>query len=256
MSSETRIPILTYHSIDDSGSVVSTTASVFQRQMKYLSDTKWNVVALNDLVRSLLEKAPIPAKTVVLTFDDGFQNFYSEAFPVLAEHRFKATVFLVTDHCGKYNDWESKSYDIPRNKLLSWSEIREMHELGVGFGSHTRTHPDLRKLSHEQVRKEMVESKLAIEDALGCQAGTFAYPYGSFNSLVKRAAEENYDLACSTKLGKVHFGGDPYALERVDAYYLLNQKIFDSLATRSFDRYLKFRRVMRDVKSLVKIGRK
>ncbi|MGH9947875.1 MAG: polysaccharide deacetylase family protein, partial [Pyrinomonadaceae bacterium] len=76
------IPILTYHSIDESGSVISTAPETFRRQMKYLSETNWNVVSLKDLVRSLVNKIPTPPKTVALTFDDGFQNFYSAAFPV------------------------------------------------------------------------------------------------------------------------------------------------------------------------------
>ena len=245
------VPILTYHSIDESGSVISTASDVFRRQMKYLSETNYNVVSLSDLVRSLVDKTPIPPKTVVLTFDDGFQNFYTAAFPVLTQYRFNATVFLVTDYCGKYNDWTGNPSDLPRSKLLSWQEIKELNESGIDFGSHTRSHPDLKKLPAEKVKKEVVESKLAIEEALGCEVTTFAYPYGSYNAAVKRAAEETFGSACSTKLGKVQRGSDRYSLERVDSYYLSNQKVFNSLSSQSFDRYLKIRRVMRDFKSLI-----
>ena len=101
------------------------------------------------------------------------------------------------------------------------------------------------------MKDEVVESKLAIEDALGCEVTTFAYPYGSYNEVAKRAVEETFGSACSTKLGKVRFGSDPFSLERVDSYYLSNQKVFNSLSSKSFDRYLKFRRVMRDFKSLI-----
>lgn len=245
------IPILTYHSIDESGSVISTSPDIFRRQMGYLSETNYNVVSLKDFVCSLVDKTPISAKTVVLTFDDGFQNFYSAAFPTLAQFKFKATVFLVTDYCDKYNDWAGNPKELPRSKLLSWQQIRELNDSGINFGSHSRSHPDLRKMPPEQVRNEMAASKLTIEDSLGCEVTTFAYPYGSYNTPVKKIAEETFSSACSTKLGKVRFGSDPYSLERVDTYYLSNEKIFNSLSSKSFDRYLKIRRAMRDFKALI-----
>lgn len=219
--------------------------------MKYLSDARWNVVSLNDLVSSMVEKTPIPPKTIVLTFDDGFQNFYTSAFPVLAQYEFKGTVFLVTDYCNKYNDWAGNPQDLPRSKLLSWQEIKELHKLGMDFGSHTRTHHDLRKMSQDQVKSELVESRLAIEDALGCEAATFAYPFGSYNAAVKQAVEETFVSASSTKLGKVSAGSDRFSLERIDSYYVLNHQIFNLLASTSFDQYLKIRRVIRDFKSLI-----
>ncbi|MGH9945833.1 MAG: polysaccharide deacetylase family protein, partial [Pyrinomonadaceae bacterium] len=167
---------------------------------------------------------------------------------------FKATVFLVTDFCGKYNDWAGNPRELPRSKLLSWQEIRELSEAGVEFGSHTRTHPDLRKLPPERVKNEMVESKSEIENILGCETTAFAYPYGRHNGTSRRIAEQAFASACSTKLGKVGVGSDRFCLERVDTYYLSNKKVFDSLPSRSFDRYLKFRSVMRDMKSLIRVN--
>lgn len=246
-----KVPILTYHSIDESGSVISTAFKTFRRQMKHLNDANWNVVSLNDLVNSMVEKTPILPKTVVLTFDDGFQNFYTSAFPVLAQYEFKATVFLVTDHCDKYNDWPGNPRDLPRSRLLSWNEIKELKGLNIEFGSHTRTHTDLRKIRPGQIHSEVVESKLAIEDALGCEVKTFAYPYGRYDELARKTVEKTFGSACSTKLGKVHDGSDRFSLERVDSYYLSNQRIFNSLSSKSGDRYLKIRRMMRDFKSLI-----
>ncbi len=98
----TEIPVLTYHSIDNSGSVISTGPETFRKQMQILADADFNVVSLKTLGKSLLENAALPPKTIVLTFDDGFQNFYTTAFPVLNEYNFPATVFLITDYCGKF----------------------------------------------------------------------------------------------------------------------------------------------------------
>ncbi|MEO6051263.1 MAG: polysaccharide deacetylase family protein, partial [Pyrinomonadaceae bacterium] len=95
------IPILTYHSIDESGSVISTAPDVFRQQMKFLKEANWNVVSLSELACLFLNKTPLKSQTAVLTFDDGFRNFYTTAFPILEEYNFKATVFLVTDYCGK-----------------------------------------------------------------------------------------------------------------------------------------------------------
>ncbi len=154
-----RIPILTYHSIDTSGSVVSTAPEVFRRQMKSLSESGYNVVALNNLVEVLANKQTYSPKTVALTFDDGFQNFYTTAFPILKEYGFQATVFLVTDYCGKYNDWGDNLPKLPRSKLLSWQEIKELNKYGIEFGTHTRTHPDLTKIAASRVEGELFESK-------------------------------------------------------------------------------------------------
>lgn len=245
------VPVLTYHSIDESGSVISTAPETFRRQMKFLFDNDYRVTTLNELINDLMtHKTPLP-KTVALTFDDGFRNFFEQAFPVLEEHNFKATVFLVTNFCGKHNDWEGNPPELPRSKLLDWGEIKELSEYGIEFGSHTRTHPNLTEISPEEFETEIVESKTEIENKLGKEVTTFAYPFGSFNFLVKQIAAENFKAACSTNLGKVQFGSDLFALERLDTYYLSNPKVFKKLSARSFDRYMHLRQILRDFKSLI-----
>ncbi|MEO8073071.1 MAG: polysaccharide deacetylase family protein [Acidobacteriota bacterium] len=245
------IPIITYHSIDKSGSVISTEPKVFRQQMKFLSENGYKTVSLKQLAADLLENNSPSPKTVALTFDDGFRNFYSEAFPVLEKYGFTATVFLVTDFCGKYNDWKGNPANLPRSRLLFWREIKELDECGVEFGVHTKTHPDLTKLSSANIESEIVESKAAIENALGKEAKTFAYPYGKFNSSVKQTAENHFKAACSTNLGKIRAGSDFFTLERVDSYYLSNLRIFNTLSTNTFDRYLNIRQAMRSFKSFI-----
>lgn len=244
------VPILTYHSIDESGSVISTSPDVFRRQLKSLAESGYKTITLSDLSSALKNGNDLPSKTVVLTFDDGFQNFYTDAFPVLSEHNFTATVFLVTDFCGTYNDWAGNPPELPRSKVLSWEEIREMDRYGIEFGSHTRTHPDLTKLSVEKIESEMSESKQAIEDALGRKVETFAYPFGRHNTKIKQIARKNFTAACSTNLGKVWPDSDFFSLNRLDCYYLKNPRMFDMLSSKPFDRYIQFRQAMRIVKSL------
>lgn len=251
VTQKVKIPILTYHSIDKSGSVISTAPEVFRRQMQYLSENGYKAVTLNEFISSLSEDKTPFLKTVVLTFDDGFQNFFSEAFPVLEKYGFRATVFLVTEFCGKNNDWAGNPPDLPSSKVLSWEEIRQLHRLGIEFGGHSRTHPDLTKVSDSRVESEIVESKAVIENALGSEVTTFAYPFGKFNPTVKQKVEKSYKAAVSTNLGKVRAGSDFFSLERVDTYYLSNPKIFNRLSSHSFDGYLSFRQIMRDFKALV-----
>jgi peptidoglycan/xylan/chitin deacetylase (PgdA/CDA1 family) len=246
---EVNVPILTYHSIDNSDSVISTNADVFARQMKLLRESGYEATTLETFVRLMSENKTLPPKTVVLTFDDGFQNFYSEAFPILDEFGFKATVFLVTDFCGKYNNWKENPSDFPKTKMLTWDEAKELSDCGIEFGAHTRTHPDLTRTSLAKLEDEIVESKAVIEDSLGREVTTFAYPFGKFNLPVKQVVENTFKAACSTNLGRVRTGSDYFALERIDTYYLKNLRIFDALSTNCFDGYLKIRQVMRTIKA-------
>lgn len=249
-----RIPIITYHSVDDSGSVVSTSPAVFQRQMKYLSDAGYTSLPLRELVSSLKEGSDLPSKPVVLTFDDGFKNFYSHAFPVLSEYGFTATVFLVTDFCGRHNDWGGNPRELPRSELLSWSETKVLSEAGIEFGSHTKTHPDLTKLTRAEAEDEIVESKAAIEDALGSEAVTFAYPFGRHNALIREIAASNFTASCSVELGKVTLRSDFSSLKRIDAYYLAKQRLFEMLPSATFDKYMSVRQTLRTAKAFVHRG--
>ena len=246
-----KIPVLTYHSIDKSGSVISTAPETFRRQIKFLSENRYRVLPLGKIIEKLLSKEPISPKTIALTFDDGFQNFYSTVFPMLAAHGFSATVFLVTGFCGKFNDWAGNPSDLPRSRLLSWREVKELKGCGIEFGAHAQTHPDLTRISSLEAEKEIAGSKAEIEDRLGEQVSIFAYPYGKFNSSVRRLTENAYRAACSVKLGKIHGASDLFALERIDSYYLSNPKIFNSMASRPFDHYMQFRQCLRDFKSFL-----
>ena len=250
-----KIPILTYHSIDASGSVVSTAPGAFRRQMESLAAGGFRVVALETIVDDLAAgRAPAP-QTVALTFDDGFANFYTEAFPVLAAHGFGATVFLVTDYCGGHNDWGDRLPRLARSPLLAWREIKELARCGIEFGSHTRTHPDLTRVPRARAESELVESKRLIEDAVGREVKTFAYPYGRFDDEVKEQARRRFRAAVSTELGKATPASDLFALERLDTYYLANPRIFEALPSAFFDGYMGVRRALRGVKNFARARR-
>lgn len=242
-------PILTYHSIDDSGSIVSTGRKTFRRQMRRLSEAGYGTISISEVAAHIRERRPLPANSAAITFDDGYENVYAEAFPVLAEYGFRATVFLITDYCGRTNDWPGDSAGIPRQQLMSWHQIREMHQSGFEFGSHTSTHPDLTRVSVGRAELEIKRSQAEIQERLGAVATAFAYPYGSYNSVIKGIVQKHFLAACSTKLGKVEISSDPFLLKRVDTYYLSTDRLFAGLATRSLERYLQLRQTLREVKT-------
>lgn len=236
--------ILTYHSIDDGGSVLSVSPALFAQQMGLLAGGGIAVVALDRLLEMRHDHPSEPV--LAITFDDGFRNVYEHAFPVLRRYGFPATIFLVTDYCGKTNDWPTQPPRVAREPLLDWPEIREMAEAGISFGAHTATHPDLTRLSAASVEEELLRSKRTIENTLGRSVGAFAYPYGAYDDSVRRLAGRHFALACSARLGFVGAGSDPLALPRLDLYYLKHPRIFGSLFSPLTDAYIGLRHAARE----------
>jgi len=238
------IAILAYHSLDQSSSVLSTAPHIFAEQMKILYDAGVKVISLRD-VADVMQTCSTPATQVVITFDDGFRNVYEHALPVLQIYGFKATVFLVTDYCEKTNSWPGQTVMIERDLLLGWREIQEMSREGVSFGSHTRTHPDLRKISIQQAEEELAVSKKDIEDAIGLHVDTFAYPYGAYDAPLRNLVTQYFRLACSTHLGFVKRDSDLFALERIEMYYFRSLWLFRHLFSPATSAYLGIRKQLR-----------
>ena len=161
-----RIPILMYHSIDESGSVISVSPSKFKDHMRALRRQGFQTISLSKVVECIHAGRKFPEKSVAITFDDGFKNNYSVAFPILKELDFMATIFLVSGQCGKINQWDRQTKNIPRLDLLSWDEIIEMADNGIEFGAHTVNHADLSNLSFNKAAEEITRSKSKIQERL------------------------------------------------------------------------------------------
>ncbi|MDT8303935.1 MAG: polysaccharide deacetylase family protein [Sedimentisphaerales bacterium] len=244
-----RIPILTYHSIDNSGSVISTSPTKFESQMKYLHDKHFNVISLNKIVKCIYERQTFPPKSVVITFDDGVKNFYSTAYPVLKEYGFTATVFLVPGYCGRNNQWDGQPKEIPVMDLLNWEEIREMADNSIDFGAHTMNHANLSRLLADQAREEIVNSKQVIQKYLKKDVLLFAYPYGRLTNEIKDIVKNNFSGACSVKLDFVSLKSDIYTLPRIDMYYFSKNNIFEYIDTPIFYIYIVFRSILRSIRN-------
>ncbi len=217
VSSLSGLPILCYHSIDMSGSPVSLHPQRFADQMVYLRRQGYQAVTLHDVVEYAQNGHTSVNRPVCIVFDDGYKNNYTEAFPVLLNVGFSATIFVTTDYCEKSNKWDEQSMSIPSFPMMSWHEIVEMSHHGIEFGSHTKSHPKLAEIDAKMAREELEGSKVALEDHLGKKVEFASYPYGSFNSEVKTLAESLFKAVVSTRLGKVQLGSDIHALERINA---------------------------------------
>jgi peptidoglycan/xylan/chitin deacetylase (PgdA/CDA1 family) len=163
---------------------------------------------------------PLPDGSFVLTFDDGFLGVYQHAFPLLSRMGWPATVFLVSGLIGKRDAWTQRENPSGQTyPLLGHSEIAEMLRGGFSFHSHSRSHPDLRRLSRASLREELVGAREDLEELLGCSVPYFAYPYGWYNDEVLRAVKASgYTAAFSAQPGFNRRDADRYRIRRLDVY--------------------------------------
>lgn len=257
-SNGARIPILMYHSLSANPEKgvpayykTNTSPAVFREQMRQLAGAGYTTV---DLTRALafLASGNIPAKTVVITFDDGFRNFYTEAFPALREHGFTAVMFLPTGFIGG----ERRSFK--DTECLTWDEVRELRRGGIEFGSHTVNHPELVKLPLAEVERELRDSLARLEQELGEPARTFAYPFAfpqgqrqfakTFRELL---VSVGYSCCVTTEIGRVRPGDDPYRLKRLPVNTLDDDELFEAKLAGSYDWLAGLQHSVKTIKGLM-----
>lgn len=196
-------PILVYHQIvlddappDPLGFAIP--LRQFRRDMQYLARQGYRTSSLPG-VAAPTQPGGDNTKTVCLTFDDGYADFYTHAVPVLAAYGFSATVFLVTDQVGGLSDWDGEH----GSPLMDWDQIRELLPAGITFGSHTCTHPRLTQLSQAQALEELAQSRALVEARLGQPCHAVAYPYGASSPLVQGLARQaGYTTGCGLDRGR------------------------------------------------------
>jgi len=229
--------ILTYHSIDESGSVISISESVFRNQIEWLARSDVRVVSLD-----VLMKLPSSANAVALTFDDGFVNFGDIAAPLLADHWMPSTLFVVTDAAGKTNRWPGKSdRGIPELPLLPWDALGRLREQGVDIGAHTCTHVDCSRLTNSRLHDEIVGSADRIRAELGYSPSTFAYPYGGVSDNAVRLVAARFAWGCCTDMRSVSANEARALLPRLDMFYLREPGQLERWGTARFQYHLRLR---------------
>jgi peptidoglycan/xylan/chitin deacetylase (PgdA/CDA1 family) len=216
-----RIPILMYHSISDEKEIshpyyhVNTSPAVFDAHIRYLHENNYSVINLQDLEKSFDTRDS--SKYVVITFDDGFYDFFINAFPILKKYNFSATVFLPTGFI------HNERLSFKGKKCLTWNEVRHLQSKGINFGSHTVTHPQLSNLSTKEIENEIKLSKNKIEDETGITVESFSYPFAfpedkefgiTLRTLLKKCG---YTNGVTTKIGTANKGDDTFFQPRLPA---------------------------------------
>ena len=229
--------ILTYHSIDESGSPISISEGVFRAQIAWLARKRVRVVSLDALMRMSPNE-----DAVALTFDDAFVSFGDIAAPLLADYGLPATLFVVTDAAGATNRWNGRvDRGIPELPLLNWTSLGRLAEQGVELGAHTRTHTDLARIDGSRLRDEIVGSAERIELETGRAPTTFAYPYGSVTQAAAGLVASRFAWACTTEMRSVAANEAPALLPRLDMYYLRSAGQLERWGTIRFRCHLTFR---------------
>ena len=234
--------ILTFHSIDASGSVLSFNEQLFEALLANLKKKAIPVCSLDSLLTST-EKSG-----VAITFDDGMKSVYQNALPILQQYGAPAHLFLPT---GIINREYKLAKDIKKPlpfEMLDWKEVESLHSAGVRIESHTHTHPDIRLLTADQIAEECSMADEIIQSRLGRKPRYFAYPFGYHNRRARDIVRACYSGSLTTELRKLSADEDKAALPRLDAYYLRSGLRIRLIESPLMHAYLSLRNSLRTLK--------
>jgi peptidoglycan/xylan/chitin deacetylase (PgdA/CDA1 family) len=214
-----RLPILMYHSVSADGpsdlARYRVTPAAFEEQLRYLRDSGFRSVTLEQWRLAMEAKRPLPGRAVIITFDDGYRDFLTEAWPLLAKYGFSATVFLVAGRVGGINEWD-KDYG-QELSLLGWEEIRALQQEGIEFGAHSMSHRPLTELSIEEVVREALRSRTTLERSLETHIRAFAYPYGASDGAIHHLVGAcGYTFGLTCRPGPSRFEDSHLGLPRIE----------------------------------------
>ncbi|MGP7999322.1 MAG: polysaccharide deacetylase family protein [Streptosporangiaceae bacterium] len=213
----TPVPILMYHEIaqpPETGSQLAVPPGAFAAQLGYLHDAGFQTVTAGTLAE-IMNGGPgrLPDRAVVLTFDDGFEDFHRWALPLLARYGFTASLYVTT---GWVQDAGPQSAGRRPARMLTWSQITEAAGAGIEIGAHSRQHPQLDQLSRTALREELRVSKAQLEDRLGVPVPGLAYPFGYSSAAVREEARDaGHGYACAVGNTLPGPRSDPLALPRL-----------------------------------------
>ncbi|MDH6583581.1 peptidoglycan/xylan/chitin deacetylase (PgdA/CDA1 family) [Streptomyces sp. SAI-133] len=238
---EPPVPILMYHSVatdpNDATRTLSVSPAAFAQQMELVAELGLTPIRTADLAARWRTGRPLPARPLLITFDDGYEGVHRHALPVLAKHGFPATVFVSTG-------WIRGAHDTGGglDTMLDWDQVRELAAADVEIGGHTHTHPQLDQLDDTALRHELIHSREIVTDEVGTAPVSLAYPYGYSSRRVREAVRETgygQALAVNNALARRRQG--PYALTRLTVRRATTAEEFERLVqgraiTRAFAR--------------------
>ena len=238
--------IVAFHSIDDSGSVLSYAPHDLEVLLDRLLEQGVAIVPLAELVTP----RPAAAHRVALTFDDGMKSVRTAALPLLAKRKLPFTVFVVSEWVGRDNRWPSQPAAIGRFELMDWAELAELIAAGGSIGGHTANHVHLRALDAATATHELTDSKARLQERLGIAVDHFAYPYGTFDAASVEQVRRDYSAAVTTRLAYLPaaIARDPFRLPRLDSWYLRAPADRAPLFSGSTRAWIGWRALLRSVK--------
>ncbi|WP_270446491.1 polysaccharide deacetylase family protein [Fusobacterium varium] len=249
------IPVIMYHRVvndESEGGVHGTyiTAKKFDEHMRYLKEHNYHPITFKELLKiNYRNRFNNGKKYVILTFDDGYEDNYKIAFPILKKYEFNCIIYLVS-HLN-YNKWDVEVPENPEKKfpLMTWDMIKEMQEYGIEFGGHTMTHQKLVHIPFEQAKEEIASSTQYLEEKLGEKLVCFAYPYGDLNEQVKEFVRNSgYSFAVATDSGDLSFSEDLFQIRRIGIFPTNNMLSFKRKVHGNYN-FIKLRREQKSSKS-------
>lgn len=240
--------ILTWHSIDESGSPISVSPAEFACQVAWLQASGVPVLSVADLM-----SGPADRDAVALTFDDGFANFATEAAPLLLQRGWPVTLCIVSRYVGGDNRWGGRtSPGIPVLPLLDWDGVARLQAAGIGIAAHTRTHPHLARVTDpERLEAELSGCADDLAERLGRRPDMVVYPYGNVSARVAQAAAAHFRWGCTTDLRPVTASDQPLRLPRIDVHYLRAPGRFGPWGSLRLRSWLRLRHAGRQIRALL-----
>jgi peptidoglycan/xylan/chitin deacetylase (PgdA/CDA1 family) len=202
------IPVLNYHQINNEDhNVLTLSDTEFEAQINYLYREGYTAISPEQLVDYLQYGKKLPPNPILITLDDGYEDNYRVAYPILQKYHFTATIFVITDFVGHYN------------KYLTWDQISEMSDYGMSFEDHTLSHISLPKASDEEISKQLVQSKEALEWRLGKKVEYLAYPGGEYDQrVIQMTKDTGYRAAFTVNFGRDRVNSTLYTLNRIPIF--------------------------------------
>lgn len=228
------VPVFMYHSVTDHPVDATRSLSVSPRllaeQLARLADCGFSGLTFSRLRDALVRGERLPDRAVVLTFDDGYDDFHSVALPLLERHGFPATVFVTT---GWVRDAGVHAAGRPLDRMLSWGQVAEASAAGVEIGAHSHSHAELDQLPQRALHEELRTSKALLEDRLDGAVRSLAYPYGYSSRRVRAAAVTvGYDGAAAVANAAAPDDADPFAVPRLTVRRSMTAETLEELAHR------------------------
>lgn len=215
------VPVLMYHKINSyyqEASLYRILPDEFDWQMQYLKEHGYHTVDLGAVLDHFQKGQSLPAKPIVITFDDGFRDNYLYAYPILQKYGFTATIFVVTNTVASPET---------TNMMLNWDQIREMADNGITIGCHTLDHENLVRVDLAEAKRQIADAKNVLQEQLGRKIDFFAYPFGEHNPDVENIVRgSGFRAAVTVNPEPVSTADNPFALNRMGIYSNLDRPGF------------------------------